>query len=116
MGKKKHEYDRLDELTDLFHEYHREHPEVWEHFVFFTFEQIKRGFKHYGSKGIFERIRWHTSAPNADGEVECSLENNFHAFYARKFHKEYPEHKGFFRLAPQTSRGKPPKRANSVLW
>jgi hypothetical protein len=79
-----------------FNLYHKENPIIWEQFKLTTLEAIKKGFKNYGSKGIFEIIRW-----NQEGEIKedgFKLNNNFTSDYARKFMEEYPEHKGFFRL------------------
>jgi hypothetical protein len=39
------------------------------------------------------------------------LQNNFTAFYARKFVKEYPEHEGFFLIKSRNSIKQPPSTA-----
>lgn len=59
-----------------------------------TLETIEKGFKHYGAKGIFEIIRWHTGVA-ANGDV-FDVNNNYTPYYARLFESDYPEHKGFF--------------------
>ena len=79
-----------------FETYHKEHPEIWKEFVKTTLETIKKGFKHYSSKSIFEIIRWHKGGDiKSDG---FKVNNNYTADYARKFIKEFPEHEGFFRM------------------
>lgn len=78
-----------------FNEYHEAHPEIWDAFKKTTLEAIRRGFKNYSSKSIFEIIRWHRS-----GEIKrdgYKVNNNYTADYARKFINEFPEHKDFFR-------------------
>lgn len=78
-----------------FKEYHKEHPEIWKEFKLTTLEAIKKGFKNYSSKSIFEIIRWHKG-----GNVKLDgfkINNNYTADYARMFTKLYPQHDGFFR-------------------
>jgi hypothetical protein len=100
---------RYDELLADALEYHKQHPQVWDMFVDFTNDRIKRGFKNYSAYAIFERIRWETDAadsadPDAD---EFVLNNNYRPFYARWFMENFPEYEGFFRIRKQTSREKP---------
>jgi hypothetical protein len=92
------------------------HDELQEQFVKFTNEVIKRGFKRFGSKAIFERIRWETAVPDVRGRPSFKLSNNFHAFYARKFIAEHPEHTGLFALHDQPSKNKPPLKGPDPLW
>lgn len=93
---------RAEEMRESVVEFHKEHPEVWDLFVKFTFEKINRGFKHYSVNAIFERIRWETES-GADGVNIFKISNNHHAFYSRRFMKIYPSHEGFFRTRIQTS-------------
>ena len=75
--------------------YHKENPQVYDAFKKFTFQAINSGKKHLGSKMVFERIRWFTSV---EARSDCfKLNNNYHAYYARKFMQEYPAYKDFFR-------------------
>lgn len=76
-------------------------PRVWELFVKFTKEVIASGHAHYAVDGIFHRIRWETDvatrfAGTAEGQP-LKLNNNHRAYFARKFHEDFPEHAGFFR-------------------
>jgi hypothetical protein len=85
--------------------FHKEHPEVWDLFVKFTFELIKRGFQHYAAQhGVFARIRWETDQADVDGNPMFKINNNYSAFYARRFMRMHPRHDGFFRTRTQTSR------------
>ena len=99
---------RLDELREQVTDYHNRHPEVWELFVRFTFEMVKRGYKNYGVTAIFERIRWEIDA-GGDGVAEFKINNSYKPFYARRFMRMYPEHEGFFRLRRQVTMDRPPK-------
>jgi len=101
---------RHAELDAAFREFHEANPDVWRLFVRFTFDVIRRGFKHYSSKSIFERIRWHTDIETViqTGEIkDFKLNNNYTAAYARLFGQTYPEHAGFFRLRKRTSKSRP---------
>ena len=94
---------RHDEMKEQVREFHKAHPEVWDLFVRFTFEMINRGFKHYGAQhGIFSRIRWEIDA-GGNGVGEFKINNNYSAFYARRFMTCYPLHNGFFRIRKQIS-------------
>ena len=97
---------RYDEILLKVKIFHQNHPEVWDLFRKFTFELIKKGFKNYGAKSVFERIRWHTDRPNTEGHSTFRVNNDFTAFYARGFMKRYPFYEGFFRIRRQTSKHK----------
>ena len=94
--------NRQDEMREQVREFHRQHPEVWRLFVRFTFQMIERGYRNYSAKAIFERIRWEKDA-GGDGVTCFKLNNNYTAFYARRFAKVYPEHAEFFRTREQPS-------------
>lgn len=94
----------MSDLQKDFDRYDRDNPHIWRLFVKFAFTAINRGYKHYSANGIFERIRWHIDVetnewrPNPDDpSMTLKLCNNHRAYYARKFHKTYPQHDGFFR-------------------
>jgi hypothetical protein len=72
-------------------------PEVWRLFERFTFELIRRGFGHYSADAVLHRVRWETASALEDG-CTFKINNNWSAFYARKFHDRHPKHDGFFRL------------------
>lgn len=95
--------NRQEEMRQQVTDFHRRHPEVWEMFVKFTFEMIKRGYKNYSVNAIFERIRWEKDSVGGDGVTSFKLNNNYRAFYSRRFMRAYPEHEGFFRTRQQTS-------------
>ena len=101
--------NRCDQLRGECERFHAAHPEVWEHFVRFTFDRISKGFKHYSAYAVFERIRWEMSNVGGNGLDEFKLNNNYRPFYARRFMKMYPEHDGFFRTREQTSKRAAPK-------
>lgn len=94
---------RLDEMRSQVKAFHSEHPVVWELFVAYTMDRIKKGFQNYSAKAVFERIRWEVDSVGGDGTYEFKLNNNWPSFYARRFMRMYPQYDGFFRIRRQTS-------------
>ena len=94
---------RLDEMRSQVTEFHANNPEVWKMFVGFTFEMIMSGRKHYSVNAVFERLRWEVDIKHGP-DNSFKLNNNYRAFYARRFHRMYPEYAGFFRTRKQTSK------------
>ena len=98
---------RHDEMLEQAKKYHAEHPEVWDAFVDFTFDRIKKGYNNYSVYSIMERIRWDMGQIGGDGITEFKIGNNHRPFYARWFMEQYPEHAGFFRTRQQKSHMNP---------
>lgn len=74
--------------------------EVANHFIRLAYGLWRRGFKHYGSKGIVERLRWHYNLKYArispaNGE-EFKINNNWTARLARFAEEKEPRLKDFF--------------------
>jgi hypothetical protein len=80
-------------LAERFGKYDKEHPDIWDLFCTFTKDAIRAGHKSFSARSIVERIRWETSV---QWRGEFKINNSFAAFYARKFHKQNPQHDGFF--------------------
>ena len=93
----------MEEMREQVIVYHKEHPEVWDWFSKFTFDRIEMGYSNYSVNAIFERIRWELGDVGGDGKQTFKIGNNHRAFYARRFHKMYPKHDGFFRTRRQKS-------------
>ncbi len=96
-------FNRYEEMRMQVTAFHEQHPDVWDLFTQFTFDRIHRGFRHYSVNAIFERIRWEVDNAGGDGKAQFKLNNNYRAFYARRFMKMHPQHEGFFRTREQTS-------------
>lgn len=88
-----------DTLADKFWTYHRENPAIYGLFCRFTGEALEAGRDHLGAKMIYERIRWFTSIET--DWAEFKLNNNYHAFYARLWMRDHPQHGEFFRTRKQ---------------
>ena len=98
---------RLDEMNEQAIAFHHENPQVAKLFVKFTMEMIERGFKHYSVTGIFERIRWETDVADDHGRSTFKVNNNYKAWYGRRFMEVYPQYDGFFRTRERISEHKP---------
>ena len=82
-------------ISDNFEKFDSENPKVYELFEKFAFDAIKAGRKHFGVAMIAERLRWYSSVETSGDKFK--INNNYKAFYARKFEKKNPQYKGFFR-------------------
>lgn len=78
-----------------FERYDVANPIIWEMFVQYSKLAKEKGFKNYSANGIFEIIRWNTSA---HGDDMFKINNIYRADFARKMMMEYPEFNGFFRV------------------
>jgi len=85
-------FDQPKTLTKS-EQYDSDNPQIWVEFKNIAIELILKGREHYGAKSIFEVIRYHTAVK---GKGEFEVNNNYTAYYARKFMREYPEYDGFF--------------------
>ena len=93
---------RHDQMKAKFSEFHNEHPEVYGWLTQFTFDLIKRGYQNYSIDGVLMRVRWEKDI-NYNTDTGFKINNNYSAFYARMFMKEFPDHEGFFRTRRQIS-------------
>ena len=94
---------REQEIDEKAAEFDERHPHVRGLFIRFSFEIIDRGFVNYSAQAIFERIRWETDEADVDGKSMFKLNNNYRAYYARRFMETYPEYEGFFRTRHRVS-------------
>lgn len=78
-----------------FKKFDSENPKVWELFSEYTFEAIKAGHKRIGAKMVAERIRWESFVATKGDAYKFN--NNYTAFYARKFSNTFPLYKEVFR-------------------
>lgn len=86
----------ISSIQERFERYHRDHPEVFACLVHLAYEVKGKGFRHYGIKSLFERVRWHFQIEQ--GLEEFKLNNNYHSRYARLIIQEFPDLDGFFEL------------------
>jgi hypothetical protein len=75
-------------------------PEVWRLFERFALAAVHAGRERIGAKLIVERIRWHVSIETTGDDFK--INNNYTAYYARRFQAAHPEHANLFQ-----TRGEP---------
>jgi hypothetical protein len=85
----------VTKLANRFIAFDHQNPRVWDLFVRFTHEAIRANHSTFSAQSIIERIRWKTNVETRDNKFK--INNDFAAFYARKYHKTFPQHDGFFR-------------------
>lgn len=78
------------EMVKAFDKFDRENPDVFAAFERLALTAIKKGKTRLSSKLICEVIRWEVFLETS-GE-EFKINNNYTAFYARKFMDRHPEH------------------------
>lgn len=81
-----------DQLKIDFEEYDRANPGIY-----LAFESVARAMKakrvYFGAKAIMEIVRWNTLQ---SGNDQFKINNNYTAYYARKFEGLNPDCVGFF--------------------
>ena len=83
-------------MVEEFKAFHRENPHIYELFKKFTLQSISRGREHFSARTVLHRIRWYTDVETVSPDG-FKVNNNWSAFYARLFERDFPEHIGFFR-------------------
>jgi hypothetical protein len=78
-----------------FKEYDQENPHIWELFKKNTLSAIYNGFKRFGSKAIFEVIRYNEAVKT--GSDGFKVNNSYTPDYVDKFEEQYPHFRGFFK-------------------
>lgn len=91
---------RFRSLADRFAIYHAQNPHVYLAFTRFAFEAITAGRTRLSAGLIAERIRWESMISGNDG---FKINNDYRAFYARRFMADHPEHGGIFETRVQYS-------------
>jgi hypothetical protein len=94
--------DNDDRLRQEFELFDRTNPAVWELFLHYTRWLVDRGHGHYSADAVLHRVRWATNVETlnagvADGQP-LKINNNFAAFYARKWAASNPQYRDFFRM------------------
>lgn len=75
-------------------DYDIQNPHIYEAFKDMTFKAMNKGYKNWSANGVFELLRWSSSIRGND---EYKINDHYRAYYARKFAKDFPQHKDFFR-------------------
>lgn len=86
----------MTRLEKKFRTFHFSNPQVYYLFDRFAREAIAAGRDVLSAKLIFERIRWETQVVTNDTDG-YKLNNNYHAYYARRWMGNNPDSKAAFR-------------------
>jgi len=90
----------LDQLESpaqtSFEKFDEANPEIWELFKKYAHALIRKGITHWSADNILHKIRFET-AVKSKGDT-FKINNNYSAYYARKFMSIYPMYDGFFEL------------------
>lgn len=90
----------MRDIQQHFEDFDRDNPEVWGRFQEIALRLIELGYSHASCDGILHAVRVQrdlktTGAGEAAGK-QLKINNSMSSRYARKFHKLYPQHEGFF--------------------
>ena len=80
-------------LYNAWLDFHTRNPEVYNLIEKYTLELIDEGFKRYSIKAVYEKVRW---TPR-NFKIKY-LKNDYHAYYARYFMEQNPQHDGFYEI------------------
>lgn len=98
--------NRKEQISEEAKLFIAKNPKAWSLFILFTYQAMNSGQRNYSAKGVFERIRWETMIDSSFPD-DFKINNNYTAFFARKFMDERPQHEGFFRTRKRISAEKP---------
>lgn len=79
---------------ERFNKYDAENPQVYEMFKRFALEMLSKGHKRVGHGIIFGRIRYETAITTVGDPFK--INENYGAYYARKFVSEHPQYADAF--------------------
>lgn len=90
-------------IQEQFEEFDSKNPKVWEMFIAFTWQAIQTGRRHFSADMVLHRIRWETEVQVTFSDFQpngrpLKINNNFSAFYSRKFAERNPQYADFFRM------------------
>ena len=94
---------RMEEMRRQCQAYHDKNPIVWDLFVEYTQQMRDAGHSSYSAQAVIERLRWDSDLKR-NSALKFKINNNFTAFYARRYNKKYGK---FFREREQLSGEQP---------
>lgn len=90
------QYPRRATIQERFDAFHAANPNVYQALRTLAYGLLKRGVKHYGMKGLYERLRWEYAIQT--GGEPYKLSNDFTSRYARLLMDNEPLLRGMFDL------------------
>ena len=86
-------------LKQKFELYDAENPEIWIEFEKLAAKAVNAGRTILSARLILEVIRWDTII---SGNDDYKINNDYNAFYARKWNEKYPNAGAEFKTRMQT--------------
>ena len=85
-------------IREAFEEFDIANPHVYILFKRYAHQAFlaQNGGGHFGAKAVWERLRWELNIETSSVD-EFKLNNNYTAYYARKYMIQFPQASGFFR-------------------
>jgi len=106
--------DRKLSIDEQFKQFHEANPAVYDALRNLALDMRRRGVQHYGTKGLFEVLRWSYSLQTQGDEF--LLNNNYTSRYARLLMQQEPELAGFFETRELKSATSPSVSTASTEW
>lgn len=92
-------------IEQRFATYHSKNPHVYEMFKKFAFAAAAEKAT-YSADAVLHRMRWYTEIETRGDRFK--INNNYAAYYARMFMKDFPQYRGFFRTRRLAVEERPP--------
>ena len=84
-------------LLQSFETFDTKNPHIYKTFEKYALELIHSGHKHSSAWLVVNRMRW-DSAIKTESTLDYKIPNDYIGVYARRFHKQHPNHANFFRV------------------
>ena len=81
-------------LEQKFNKFDADNPHVWEMFIRFADEFVRRDYKRLSASLVTERIRWETAIITRGSMFKIC--NNHRAYYARKWNNAFQDSEAKF--------------------
>tara|TARA_R110002051_G_C8691427_1_gene493111 strand:- start:230 stop:652 length:423 start_codon:yes stop_codon:yes gene_type:complete len=85
---------------ERFKDLHKSRPGIYRKFCEIALTMIERGQDRDSAYSVMHVLRFQDFSPGVDmrPESDYKISNNMTPFYARLFHRDYPEHREFFSI------------------
>jgi hypothetical protein len=93
--------------NEIWWEYHKANPRVFELFKQITFKAINKGKTKLSASLVVNVIRWeHFLETTTQRDGDFKINNNFVPYYARLFMRDFPKYDKIFNTRQLTSSSK----------
>jgi hypothetical protein len=88
----------IKSIEEKFNAFDRKNPHVYEKFKKYAFELIQAGKNVVPHILIMQRLRWDYYVQTTDDNSPFKINNDYVAYYGRKFVRQFPEYTHKFRF------------------